>query len=85
MVKSLKSITPREAKQVWDSLGRSVARAMTQAGRKIRGIASDLRVRTGLRQNATGLAARHSEISDIENSSSRDSPPNSWRFAGEAR
>jgi hypothetical protein len=38
-VKSLKSITPREAKQVWDSLrnpsGRSVARAMTQAGRKI--------------------------------------------------
>jgi hypothetical protein len=39
MVKSRKSITPREAKQVWDSLrnpsGRSVARAMTQAGRKI--------------------------------------------------
>jgi hypothetical protein len=39
MMKSMKSITPREAKAVWDSLknpsARSVARAMTQAGRRI--------------------------------------------------
>jgi hypothetical protein len=35
----MKSITPREAQAVWDSLknpsARSVARAMTQAGRRV--------------------------------------------------
>ena len=39
MMKSIRSITPGEARAVWDSLknpsGRGVARAMTQAGRKI--------------------------------------------------
>jgi hypothetical protein len=38
-MKAIRSITPREAKAVWDSLkspsARSVARAMTQAGRRV--------------------------------------------------
>jgi hypothetical protein len=84
------------AAELQDATGRSV-RIPGQPGRirpagppaaayvVCRGIPSDLRVRTGLRQNATGLAPRRSEISDIENSSSRDSPPNSRRFARDVR
>jgi hypothetical protein len=38
-MKAIRSITPREAKAVWDALknpsARSVARAMTQAGRRV--------------------------------------------------
>jgi hypothetical protein len=38
-MKAIRSITPREAKAVWDSLkspsARTVARAMTQAGRRV--------------------------------------------------
>jgi hypothetical protein len=42
--------------------------------------APSLRIRTGLRENATGLWTRRLNISDIEKSSSRDSPPETLAF-----
>jgi Homeodomain-like domain len=75
-------ITQEEAAEM---LGVDVRTFQRWAARYEDGIDAGVGEGRRLRQNATGLTALRSQISDIENSSSGDSPLNSWRFARNVR